>query len=141
VSVKENKATFRRVIEVFNKGNLSLVDELVTPDYAFHGPGGMESRGQEGFKQIVSSMCDALSDLHATIENMVAEGDMMAVRLKFTGTHRGNLMGIAPTGKRLTINDYVFIIFKGGKEAEAWGCLDILSIYQQLGVVPPTGQS
>jgi predicted ester cyclase len=140
MSTEENKATLQRVGEIFIKGDLSLVPELIAPNYVYHGSGGQEVKGLEGFKQMVTMFRTAFPDLHGSIEYMIAEGDMLAVRLIFTGTHKGEFMGIAPTGKKVTITDHAFMRFEGGKEVEVWGILDMLSIYQQLGVVPPMGQ-
>ena len=140
MSTEENKAMIRRVYEeAFNKGNLAVVDKLMANNYVLHTP-GQEFKGPEGFKQYGTMMRTAFPDLHGTIEDMVAEGGKVANRLTLTGTHKGEFMGIAPTGKKVTITDHVFIRFEGGKEVEAWGISDVLGMYQQLGVKLPMGQ-
>lgn len=141
MSAEENKAVLRRVAEeIFNKGDLAVADELIASNYVYHGSGGQEYKGPEGFKRIATMFRTACPDLHMTVEDMVAEGDKVAHRLTIRGTHKGELMGIAPTGKQLTISAVTISRFAGGKEAEAWSNLDMLGMYQQLGVAPPMGQ-
>ena len=136
MSVEENKANVRRLNdEVFNKGNLALVDELMAPNYVFHIT--PEVKGPEGVKQYIATFRTAFPDLHITIEDMVAEGDMMAIRYTMRGTFKGEYMGIAPTGKQMTLPNAGFARFEGGKQVEVWPYLDSLTFYQQLGVSPP----
>ena len=137
MSVKDNKEKVCRIVdEALNKGELDVVDEVLDANYVYHVPGN-EVIGPDGFKLYASMMRAALPDLHITIDAMVAEGDMVASRFTVTGTHQGNFMGVAPTGKKVTISEAVFIRFENGKEVEAWPYADTLSIYQQLGVNNP----
>ncbi len=137
MSAKGNKAMVRRVVEeALNKGELAVIDEAMDPSYVYHVPGN-EVRGPDGFKLYVTMMRSALPDLHMTIDEMVAEGDMVASRFTIRGTHRGDLMGIAATGKQVTISEAVFVRFKYGREVEAWPYADTSSIYEQLGVDNP----
>ena len=141
MSTEENKAIVRRdTEEVWHKGNLSIIPEIIDPNYVYHAPSGMEFKGPEGFRQMVTIFRTAFPDMRFTIEDMVAEGDMVAVRITDRGTHKGEFMGIAPTGKKVTMTEAMFIRFEGDKEVEAWGCADMLGMMQQLGVVPPMGQ-
>ena len=140
MSTEENKAMIRRVGEVFNQGDLAVVDEVMAADYVHHGPFG-EFKGPEGFKQMVTMFRTAFPDLNMTIEDMVAEGDKVASRLTLRGTHKGEYMGIAATGKQVTVTEIVISRFAGGKEVEAWGSPDLMGMMQQLGVVPPMGQA
>jgi predicted ester cyclase len=138
MSAEENKAKQRRVWEeVFNKGNLEIIPELFSPSYEFHTPLAMEVKGPEGFKQMAAMLRTALPDLHCTIEDMFAEGDKVACRVTLTGTFKGEMMGITPTGKKLTIEAFLITHWADGKEVEAWDSLDTLSFYQQLGVPIP----
>jgi steroid delta-isomerase-like uncharacterized protein len=141
MSTEENKAMVRRIFEeVFNKGNLSVVDEIMANDYVFHMGQGMDVKGPDGFKQFATMFRTAFPDLHITIDDMVAEGDRVATRETMRGTHKGDFMGIRPTGKQCTTTGMVIIRFAGGKEVEAFGIVDMLAMYQQLGIVPPMGQ-
>jgi len=139
MSTEENKAVLRRNEEVFNKGNLAVADETIATNYILHGPGGQEFKGPEGFKQMVTMYRTAFPDLHVTIGNMVAEGDNVAHRLILRGTHKGDLMGIAPTGKQVTLSAITISRFAGGKEVEAWTNSDQLDMMQQLGIATPMG--
>ena len=142
MSTEENKAVLRRNCEeAFNKGDLAVADENIAPNYVYHGSGGQEFKGPEGFKQLITMFRTAFPDLHATIEDMVAEGDKVVHSLKMQGTHKGDFMGIAPTGKQVTITSIDISRFAGGKEVEALGIMDLLGMYQQMGVTPPMGQA
>lgn len=138
MSIEENKKGIRRVWEeAMNKGNLAVADEVMAANYVFHGPGGVDAKGPEGFKQYITIYRTAFPDLHITIDDMVAEGDKVVSRITLRGTHTGDMMGIAPTGKKVEIMGITMHRFAGGKEVEAWGSPDMLSMYQQLGISPP----
>ncbi len=140
MSTEENKAKQRRVWEeIFNKGDLSVVPELFAPNYVYHGPVGMEYKGPEGFRQYMTMMRTAFPDIHLTVEDMFAEGDKVVNRYTGRGTHKGELMGIAPTGKQITIAGMVISRYVGGKQVEAWVSMDLLGMMQQMGVAPPMG--
>ena len=142
MSAEENKAIIRRHWEeVINKGNLSVVDETQATSYIYHGSGGQEFKGPEGFKLLITMFRTAFPDLQATVEDMVAEGDEVTHRTTLRGTHKGELLGIAPTGKQVTISAIVISRFAGGKEVEAWSNLDQLGMMQQMGIAPPMGQA
>lgn len=138
---EENKAILRHkhVEELFNKGNSAVADEIISPDYVYHGAAG-ETKGPEGVKQMVTTLRTAFPDVHFTIDDMVAEGDNVAVRYTWTGTHRGEYMGISPTGKQMSVTMAGFYRFAGGKELDVVTYVDMLNFYQQLGVVPTPGQ-
>jgi len=139
MSAEENKAVIRRIYEeVFNKGDLSVVPELIAPDYVVRAPGGQEYKGPEGFKQFITMTRTAFPDLHMTVEDIVAEGDKVAHCGNLRGTFKGEIMGIAPTGKQVTMTVTTISRFAGGKEVEARMNYDQLSMYQQMGVTPPT---
>jgi steroid delta-isomerase-like uncharacterized protein len=140
MSTEENKAGQRRVWEeVFNKGNLAIIPELFAPNYFLRSPLGMDIKGPEGFKQSVAMMRTAFPDLHCTIDDMFAVEDKVATRFTITGTFKSEMMGIAPTGKKLTLTGIVITRWTGGKEVEAWESFDTLAFYQQLGISPPAG--
>jgi len=139
MSVEENKATVRRFIEeVFNKGNMAVADEVLASNYVYHSGFG-DIKGPEGLKQFATMLRTALPDIHVTIDDMVAEREMVAYRFKLMGTFKGEMMGMAPTGKQITFPEAHFVRFEGGKEVEETPFADSLNLYQQLGVRPPTG--
>ena len=139
MSTSKNKAILRRqhVEELFNKGNLAVADEIISSEYVYHGPAG-EFRGPEGVKQMLAASRKAFPDGHFTIDEMVCEGDTVAVRYTWTGTFKGEYMGIAPTGKKFTMTSAFFYHFKNSKEVEALPFSDMLAFYRQLGIpIPP----
>lgn len=139
MSIEEkNKAIIHRhVEEVFNQGDLSFVDRIIADDYVCHFTESIKFEGVEGFKQIVMAARNAFPDLHYTIEDVVAEGDKLAVCYTWTGTHQGVFLGIPATGKQITMKEAIFYHFQDGKEVEALPYVDMLAIYRQLGVSPP----
>ncbi len=140
MSTEENKALLRRAYEAVNQRNLTAFFELFTPDFVLRN-GSMTIQGLEAFKQIEGMLLTALPDLHYTIEDLIAEGDKVAVRLTATGTQHGAFMGVPPTGKYTTVTESAISRIVGGKIAEHWSETDMLGLMQQLGVIPPPGQA
>jgi len=143
MSIEDNKATTRRFFEeVFNRGNLTVVDEVKSSNYVFHDPGLPEPiRGPEGFKQYIMLFRNAFPDLYSTIEDLIAEGEKVTVRFTYTGTQQGDLLGIPSTGKQVTVTAILIGRFVNDKFAEGWINYDALGMMQQLGVVPAPGQA
>ncbi len=138
---EENKALIQRFVEeAFNRGNLDVADEIYAPNFISHEPTGPEERSPEYVKQFVNTYRTAFPDGHTTIENLIAEGDEVAYRWTFRGTHQGELMGITPTGKEVTITGITIDSISGGRIAEEWNNFDQLGMLQQLGVVPDPGE-
>lgn len=125
--------------EVFNAGKLELIDELFAPNFVDHDPSN-PLPGLEGVRQLVSMYRGAFPDLHLTIEDEITEGDRIVTRFTGRGTHKGSLMGIPPTGKRVTITAIDILRFENGRIAEHWGNQDLLGMMRQLGVIPAPGQ-
>ncbi len=138
MSTENNKALIRRVYEeTINRGNLALLDELISSDYVEHDPNYPQPvRGAEGLKQYFQTFRTAFPDLHLAIEDMVGEGDTVAVRQTARGTHQGELFGIPPTGKQITVTGMTCHRFVNGKLVESWVNADNLGMLQQLGVIP-----
>jgi steroid delta-isomerase-like uncharacterized protein len=135
----QNKAIARRYVEeVWNRGNLSVIDELIAPKATFHDPSvpGGKFTGPEGLRQFVQIYRGAFPDVRLTIEELIAEDDKVVSRWTATGTHKGELMGIAPTGKRVTVTGCDIAQYQNGKIVEAWASYDMLGMLQQMGVVP-----
>ena len=142
MSIKENKANQRRVFEeVLNKGNLAIIPELIAPDYTFRSPLGMEAKGPESFREMVIMFRTAFPDMHFTVDDIVGEADRVAIRFTMTGTFRGEMMSIKPTGKKGTYTAILITRWVGGKEVQAWEVMDRLAFYQQLGIPIPKGES
>jgi hypothetical protein len=115
---------------------MAVIDEMVDTNVVLHIPSGQDVRGLKDFKKRVSECFDAFPDNHATIDDMVAEGDKVVVRYTLTGTHKGELMGVLATNKKVTIWAIDIVHNVGGKFVEAWTMFDTLGLMQQLGVVP-----
>jgi len=142
VSAEENKALFRRTYEeILNAGDFSVADELVAPDFINHEAPPGRDRGPESMRGLAGMLRTAFPDLRFTIEELVAEGDMVAGRLTMSGTHEGPLMGMPPTGRPVRQDHMHFVRFEGGKAVEHWGVRDDLGMMRQLGVVPGPGQT
>ena len=133
-----NKTIVRRLFEeVWNKGNLPVADELFAPNYTHHDPSTPDvGRGPESEKKRATLYRTAFPDLRLTIEDIIAEGETVMARWSCRGTHKGDLSGIAPTGKQFTISGVSIARFANGKMAEGWVSWDALGLMQQLGVVP-----
>jgi steroid delta-isomerase-like uncharacterized protein len=141
MSVEENKALSRRSFEeVWNQGDLAAIDELYDAHQVAHGLGVEIPAGTAGLKQFVTMYRTAYPDTHFTIEDQIAEGDKVATRWTATGTHRGELFGLAPTGKRVTVTGMALSRIANGKLVETWNHFDALGQLQQLGAVPMPGQ-
>ena len=114
----ENKAVLRRIVEeVINARALDVADELFADVHELHPEAGGVGRGPEGMKQAFAGLHEEFPDIRVEIESMVAEGDLVAVRLTFSGTH-------APTGERATWPEMVFTRFSDGKAVESWEVID-----------------
>lgn len=136
ISTEENKAIIRRWNkEIWSKGKLAAIDEILATDFVFNYPPPGVEPDREVYKQIVKSYFVGFPDFKSTIEDMVAEGDKVAVRWTGRGTHKGEFMGIAPTGKKVTVTGISIIRIVGGKIVEEWTEMDNLGAMQQLGVV------
>ena len=133
-----NKEIVRRLVNgVWADRNLAIVDELIAPDYVGHDPTQPEPiRGPEGYKQFVGMYQAAFEDGMVTIDDEIAEGDLVVTRWTGRGTHTGELMGIAPTGKEVTVSGITISRLANGKIAEDWELMDALGMMIQLGAVP-----
>lgn len=103
MSLEFNKALIRRYYDdLWNKWDLSVADEILSPDISFRGSLRVSVQGMEGFKQYVTMVRSAFPDFHNSVEDLIAERDTVVARLTYRGTHRGELFSIAPTGNRVT---------------------------------------
>jgi len=154
MSTDDNKAIARRFFEeVYNKGNIAAVDELIAPNIVLHFdspadipvPAEMQL-SREGIKQVVSQFRTTFPDLHCTVELQVAEGDLVVTRTTARGTHtdeyRGlTFKGIPPTGKQVTWTEMLIFRIADGKIVEQWSNEDDLGRLQQVGALPTPGQA
>lgn len=142
MSAEENKAIVRRwMAAVIDGQNLAVIDEVFAPDHVTHIPGLPEPlRGNEAEKESTRMFHVGFPDARLEVEALVAEGEMVAARLTFRGTHTGAFQGIPPTGKRIAMQGMGMARLAGGKIVEQWQMPDMLGLLRQLGVTPAPGQ-
>lgn len=138
---EENKELVEQAsFDVFVEGSTDRLDELLTDDYVLHDPTSPEEiRGRDAFKEYIQTYRNAFSDLDATIETIIAEDDLVAVRFRVRGTHDGPLPeapDLEPTGREIEIVGMEFDRIENGRLAETWQVFDALGMLQQLGVIP-----
>ena len=134
MSLEENKAIIRRFVECYNERKLDLIDDFVAPDYIDHD----KNIGREGLKQLISMGLKAFPDWLETIEDIIAEGDKVWVLLTYTGTSKGDFMGLSPTGKKITCKAVDIYCIVNGKLAEYWNVTDNMNIFTQVGAIEVT---
>ncbi len=138
MSTEQNKTLARRLIEEgLGQGNISLFDEFLTPDFVEHEelPPGTPP-GREGAKQLITMFHSAFPDFKVTIDDLIAEGEKVVIRQTWSGTHKGEFMGIVPSGKNVSFGVIDTFRIAGGKVVEHWGQTDNFALMQQLGVIP-----
>ena len=136
MSADTNKEIVRRLGVEPWEGNLGVIDELVTTDYVGHDPAQPDMQGPDGIKEFITGYLTGFPDGRITIDEQLAEGDLVATRWTGRGTHQGEMMGIPPTGKQVTVSGITISRVKNGKVVEEWSNWDTLGMLQQLGVVP-----
>jgi steroid delta-isomerase-like uncharacterized protein len=136
VSADTNKEIVRRLAVEPWKGNLGVIDELVAANYIGHDPAAGDLQGPQGVKEFVTTYLAGFPDGKITVDEQLAEKDLVATRWTGRGTHQGELMGIPPTGKQVTVSGLTISRLKNGKVIEEWSNWDTLGMLQQLGVVP-----
>jgi len=137
VSEEDNKAVIRRWIEAYNNRDMQAEADVLDPGYVAHvpaAPGPLE--GLEAWRKFTAAFVEAFPDLRLTVEDILSEGDKVAARVAFHGTHRGEFQGIAPTGKEVAFSSIEVNRVVGGKVEEHWVELDLLGLMQQLGAIP-----
>ena len=135
MTIDENKALVRRFIEqVFEAGDMAAVDELVSDDFVPHTYPG--TRDREGLKQAMERVSQGIADARFTIDDVIAEGDRVAVRLTSGATQVGEFMGMPPSGKRYEIEEIHVFRVRDGRITEHWHQFDQLGMMRQLGAMP-----
>ena len=135
-----NKATFKRFHEAANTGDVEFVsktiDEIVAPDAVIRTPLPIDATGAELLKRVWVMLLRVYPDIHLTVDDVIAEGDKVVARNTVTGTHRGEFMGVGPTGKSVTYNEIFIFRFADGRVVETWGVVDVYAQMKQIGVLP-----
>ena len=140
MSVEDNEATIRRWIEAYNDRDRQAEADLLAPGYVAHVPGAPGPLvGLEAWTQFSGSFAEAFPDIRLTVEDIFSAGEMVAARVAFHGTHRGEFQGMPPTGKEVAFSSIEINRVVGGKVEEHWVELDLLGLMQQLGAIPQPG--
>jgi steroid delta-isomerase-like uncharacterized protein len=135
--IEDNKQFMRQFVEeAINKKNLDAIDELVAEDFVEHVPFPGQGPGREGLRHVLAIFLSAFPDIRWTLEEQIAEGEKVVSRFTMTGTHRGDFLGIPPTGKSVNIWGVVIDVVRDGKFAESRIIMDTLGLMQQLGMIP-----
>jgi len=137
---EENKALVRRMEEeIFNKRNVAAVDEYIAPGYVLRtAPEGMPS-DREAVKEFIEMYLEAFPDLQISIDELLAVDDKVVGRFTFRGTHERELMGLPPTGRRISVRQIAIYRIENGKVVEEWEVSDQLGLMQQVGALPAAG--
>ena len=139
-TVEANKAAFKRFHDAANAGDLELlsktIDELVDPAAVIRTPLPIDATGAEALKQIWAMLFRIYPDIHLTVEDLIGEGDKVVGRTTVRGTHQGEFMGVAATGKSVTYNEMFVFRFADGRVVETWGVVDVYAQMKQIGVIP-----
>jgi predicted ester cyclase len=139
--IERNKAVSRRWIEVFNERDDAGEADVRAEDYVAYAPVSLEPDplDSQAWTRFLAGFVEGFPDLQITIENSVAEGDLVAQRVHFEGTHKGEFQGLPPTNRRVTFSGLELNRFVDGRVAEHWFQLDALTLLQQLGLVVVPG--
>ncbi len=137
---EENKALVRRWFEeVWNRGRAEAIDEMFAEDGVAHGladASGEPLRGPASFRPFHRSFREAFPDIEVVVEDVIAEGDKVVARNTVTGTHRGEYLGLPPTGRTIAYSEIFIFRFANGRIAETWGVVDVFSQLRQLNGFP-----
>jgi steroid delta-isomerase-like uncharacterized protein len=137
---EQNKRQMRRFFEAFNAGKLDDMFEAMSPEIVFYGATTGKPEGIDGAREWFTMLHNAFPDLRITVESMEADDDKVVIQQSFTGTHKGQFRGVAPTGRHVTVKSTDLIRFADGKHVEQWNNLDVLGLMQQIGAVPAPDQ-
>jgi steroid delta-isomerase-like uncharacterized protein len=138
MATEQNKALIVRFVdELFNRGNTGIVGEIFAPDFIEHEqlPPGIPS-GREGVKVMTTVLRNAFPDFKATMDDILADGDKVVIRMTWSGTQKGEFMGVPASGKHVSFGVIDIIRIANGKFVEHWGQMDSMSLMQQLGAIP-----
>jgi predicted ester cyclase len=141
MSVEHNKAVSRRWIQAFNERDDATEADVLGRDYVAHAPASLEPAplDSEAWTRFLAGFVEGFSDLRVTVEDAVGEGDLVAQRVHFEGTHTGEFQGLPPTQRKVSFSGLELNRFVDGRVAEHWFQLDALTLLQQLGLVVVPG--
>ena len=136
MSTESNKEICRRFFDqVHNRHNLQVIDELVAADVVSHSPFPGQKPGAVGVKETMATFLGAFPDLSIEMTHLIAEADKVVAYVAVSGTHRGELMGKPPTGRRVSYEEVIVLRLRDGKIVEHWAVADALSLMQGIGAI------
>jgi predicted ester cyclase len=138
MTTEENVAVVRRLLAAFNAADLTAVDAVVAPDFVDRTPLPGMQPGRAGLKQAIGAFHTAFADARWCAEQFVADRDTVVARLAFHGTHRGEILGVAPTGRAVTIAGIAIYRIVGGRVSKEWAVRDLFGLLGQLDAIPTT---
>lgn len=141
MSAEQNKVVARRFFEAFDAGDLDGAAAAFAPHAVVHNSGAPDPLNLEGFRQLGAIFLAAFPTGKHTIEDMIGEGNKVVTRATYRATHTGDLMGIPPTGKQVTVSAITIDTIANGKIVETWRLFDQMAMMQQLGVIPVPEQA
>jgi steroid delta-isomerase-like uncharacterized protein len=134
---EERKTMMRRAMEDMD---LAMIKSNIGQDYVLHLADGTEIVGADQYIKFVNALVAAIPDIKYKVEDIVADGDIIAIRASFTGTNTGPLRGIPPTGRKVSMREAFFFRLEGDKVVEEWSFINYMALMQQLGLAPSAGQ-
>lgn len=137
MSQQENLNAQKKMGEAVNKGHLEDLKQTFSPRVVDHDPAPNQAPGAEGFIQFFTDFRDSFPDLAIAVDHMVADDDNVSIAYTVSGTHKGNFLGIPPSGKKIKVRGVQIARFEQGKIVERWGSSDQLGILQQIGAIKP----
>jgi predicted ester cyclase len=141
MSDENKRIVFRWFEEVWNQGREATIDELLSPTGIAHGLGDTERdvHGPPEFKVFASNLRGSISDLHISVDDILAEGECVALRITLQGTHAGPGLGVQPSGRKISIQGIIIVRIVNGKIVEGWNSYDQLGLLRQIGALPSAG--
>ena len=136
MSTEENKALARQQFAEWDRDGFANIDALAAPNFVAHLPGAPSPLDLAGFKQYAAPFDEGFPGGKLTIDDQIAEGDVVVTRNTWHATHTGNFQGIPPTGKQVAMTGIAIMRVANGKIAEFWGEFDALGLLQQIGAIP-----
>jgi predicted ester cyclase len=141
-SAGDRAAIARRLMEEsWNAGDFRLIDEFVDTSFVSHDPGPEDVRGPEALKQVIAAQREAFPDFRFEIQELLVHEDKLVARWRASGTHRGEFMGLAATGRRAAVEGISIDRWAGDRIVETWIAYDTLTILQQIGAAPAPGSA
>ena len=137
MSLEHNKTIVHRLLDqVYTQGKVAAIDELIAEAYVGHRPLPGQPPGRVGFHYAMRQLRTAFPDHQVTIDDMIAEGDLVAIRVTARGTQQGLFLGISPSGKHAVWTGMLVLRIEDSKVTDIWNVWDALGMFQQLGHLP-----